>query len=65
VVLVAGGTDVDAALRSRRGQVDAILRKPFPLRDLLVLIARVTANAAPRVGSGGARNLLRAGQEWA
>lgn len=62
VVLVAGGTDGDATIRSRREQVDAILRKPFPLPELLVLIARLTAGTAPRVGSGGARNLVRAGQ---
>ena len=62
VVLVAGGTGVDTALRSRREHVDAILRKPFPLRDLLVLIARLTAGTAPRMGSGGVRNLVRTGQ---
>ena len=65
VVLVAGGTDGDIALRSRREQVDAILRKPFPLRELLVLIARLTADADRRVVSGGARNLVRAGQDRA
>lgn len=65
VVLVTGGMNVDAALRSRRERVDAILGKPFPLRELLVLIARLTAGTAPWIGSGGARNLVRAGQDSA
>jgi len=65
VVLVTGGMDVDATIRSRREQVDAILRKPFPLPELLVLIARLTAGAASGVGSSGARNLVRAGQDKA
>jgi len=61
VVLLAGGTDVNAALRGRRQQVDAILRKPFPLGELLVLMARLTAGAVRRIGSDSARHLVRAG----
>jgi len=64
-VLLAGGTDVDAALRSRREQVDAILRKPFPLRELVVLMARLAAGTIRRVGAGSAPHLVRAGQDRA
>jgi CheY-like chemotaxis protein len=62
VVLVAGGTDGETVLRSRREHADAILRKPFPIRELLVLVARLTADAGTRAGSGGARYFVRAGQ---
>jgi CheY-like chemotaxis protein len=49
VVLVTGGVDANTAGCKARTYVDAILRKPFPVAELLVVIARLTDGASAPV----------------
>jgi len=50
VVLVTGGADAIASEPRAREHVDAILGKPFPVAELLAVIARLTSAAPVAAG---------------
>jgi two-component system sensor histidine kinase EvgS len=62
VVLVTGGVDANTAGCTARTYVDAILGKPFPVAELLAVIARLTDGASAPVKPNGARNTCPAGR---